>query len=57
MRISYFHFADDMIIFYNANIGQAGYLRYMLRCFEAVLGLKVNLAKIEILSVGEGPRC
>lgn len=32
---------------------QVRYLRCVIRCFEAVLGLKVNLAKSRLFAVGE----
>lgn len=41
------------MIFCATNTRQVGYLRRILRCFEVVFGLKVNLAKSEMFSVGE----
>lgn len=54
-RISHLQFADDTMIFCDANELQLGYLRYILCCFDAVSGLKINLAKNEIFHVGEIP--
>ena len=45
-------FADDTLIFCNANIDQMLILRMVLIWFEAVLGLKVNLGKSELVVVG-----
>lgn len=43
------------MIFCDANEIQLGYLRCILGCFEAVLGLKINLAKSEMFEIGEVP--
>lgn len=51
--VSHLQFADDTMIFYDADVRQSGYLRYIRRCFEAVLGLKNNMAKSEIFQVRE----
>lgn len=53
VSISHLQFADDTMIFCEADVRQVGYLRCILRCFEVVLGLRTNLAKSEIYSVGE----
>ena len=45
-------FADDTLIFCNANIDQMLILRMVLIWFEDVLGLKVNLGKSELVVVG-----
>lgn len=54
-RISHLQFADDTMIFCDADELQLGYLRCILSCFEAVLGLKISLAKSEMFHVGEVP--
>lgn len=53
VTISHLQFADDTMIFCDADVRQLGYLKCLLRCFEAVLGLKINLAKSESFQVGE----
>lgn len=53
-RVSHLQFADDTMIFCDADIGQIGYLRCILNCFEVVSGMHVNMAKSELFQVGEG---
>ena len=45
-------FANDTLIFCDANIDQILILRMVLIWFEAVSGLKVNLDKSELVAVG-----
>lgn len=52
-RVSHLQFADDTMIFCDANVRQLDFLRCILNCFEAVFGLNVNLAKSELFQVGE----
>lgn len=51
--ISHLLFADKTLIFCEANFDQIQAIRSLLLCFEAVLGLKMNLAKPEIVPVGD----
>ena len=46
-------FADDNILFCDADMTQIVYIQLLLTCFEAVTGLRVNLGKSEIVLVGE----
>ena len=55
INISHLLFADDTLIFYDAKQEQIRALRAFLLCFEAVSGLKVNLAKYEVVPVGLVP--
>lgn len=48
-------FADNIMIFCDANVSQLGLLRCLLRCFEAMSGLNINLAKSEMFPVGMVP--
>lgn len=48
VTVSHLQFANDTMIFCEADICQIGFLRCILRCFELVSGLKINLAKSEI---------
>uniref|UniRef100_A0A2N9EQD7 Reverse transcriptase domain-containing protein n=1 Tax=Fagus sylvatica TaxID=28930 RepID=A0A2N9EQD7_FAGSY len=50
--ISHLLFADDTILFCDANPEQLLYIRMVLTCFEAVTGLRVNLSKSEMVPVG-----
>jgi hypothetical protein len=50
--ISHLLFADDTLVFCGANPDHLRYLRGLFLCFEAVSGLKVNLAKSELVPVG-----
>jgi hypothetical protein len=50
--ISHLLFADDTLVFCGAIPEHLRYLRVLFFCFEAVSGLKVNLAKSELVPVG-----
>ncbi|KAF5445957.1 hypothetical protein F2P56_031628, partial [Juglans regia] len=50
--ISHLLFADDTLLFCEANAGHIKSLKAILLCFEAVSGLKINLAKTEMVAVG-----
>lgn len=50
--ISHFLFVDDTLIFCGASPNQLRILRGLFLCFEVVLGLKTNLAKSELVPVG-----
>ena len=52
LSISHLLFADDTIIFCEAKEDQLLYLSYILLWFEASSGLKINLDKSEVISVG-----
>ena len=51
--ISHLLYADDTILFCDADLDQLLYVRMALTCFEAVTRLRVNMAKSEIVLVGE----
>ncbi|WKA11259.1 hypothetical protein VitviT2T_028778 [Vitis vinifera] len=53
LHISHLFFADDTIIFCEARKDHLTHLSWILFWFEAALGLKINLAKSEIIPVGE----
>jgi hypothetical protein len=50
--ISHLLFADDIILFCDADPEQLLYIHMVLTCFEAVTGLKVNPSKSEMVPVG-----
>jgi len=52
INISHLLFADDILVFSEANPNHLCYLRVLLVCFEAVFGLKVNLAKSLLVPIG-----
>jgi hypothetical protein len=52
INISHLLFADDTLIFCGANPDHFHYLRALLLFFEVVSGLKINLAKSELVPVG-----
>ncbi|RVW94927.1 hypothetical protein CK203_034501 [Vitis vinifera] len=51
--ISHLLFADDAIVFCEAKKDDMTYLSWILCWFEVVSGLRINLAKSEIIPVGE----
>jgi hypothetical protein len=53
LSISHLLFTDDTIVFYDADRDQLLHLRMVLACFEAVIGLGVNMGKSELVPVGE----
>ncbi|KAJ9689584.1 hypothetical protein PVL29_014988 [Vitis rotundifolia] len=53
LHISHLFFADDTIIFCEANKEHLTHLSWILFWFEAASGLRINLAKSEIIPVGE----
>ncbi|RVW31716.1 LINE-1 reverse transcriptase-like [Vitis vinifera] len=53
LHISHLFFADDTIIFCEARKDHLTHLSWILFWFEAASGLRINLAKSEIIPVGE----
>ncbi|RVW38447.1 putative ribonuclease H protein [Vitis vinifera] len=52
--MSHLLFADDTLIFCDADADQLQYLSWTFMWFEAISKLKVNLSKTEVILVGEG---
>ena len=52
LAVSHLLFADDTLIFCDADLDQILILRMILIWFEAVSGLKINLGKFELVPVG-----
>jgi hypothetical protein len=52
VEVSHLLFADDTLVFCSADDSQISYMGALLVCFEAVSGLKVNLTKSSLISVG-----
>ncbi|RVW17180.1 LINE-1 retrotransposable element ORF2 protein [Vitis vinifera] len=52
LNISHLFFADDTIVFCEANKDHLSHLSWILFWFEADSGLKINLGKSEIIPVG-----
>ena len=53
MNISHLFFVDDTIVFCEASKEQLTHLSWILFWFEAAAGLRINLAKSEIIPIGE----
>ena len=53
--VSHLLFADDTILFCDADEEQILHVRMLLLCFQAVTGLKVNALKSEIVPMREVP--
>ena len=52
IQISHLLFVDDILVFCEASQDQMAYLSWLLTWFEAILGLRINLNKSEILLMG-----
>jgi hypothetical protein len=53
MVVLHLLFANDTLIFCKANCEHLRNLRCLFLCFEAVLGLKINFSKSEIIPTGK----
>ncbi len=53
MQITHLCYANDTILFCEPILEQVGYVKCTLLCFEAVSGQKVNLAKSEMVQIGQ----
>ena len=53
--VSHLLFANDMILFCDADEEQILHIQMLLLCFQAVTGLKVNALKSELVPIGEVP--
>ena len=51
--ISHLLFANDTILFCDADVEQILHVWMLLLCFQAVTGLKVNVLKSELVPIGE----
>ena len=52
LTVSNLSYANDTILFCESKQEQMGYLSWLLMWFEAISGLKINLAKSKIILVG-----
>ena len=57
VQVSHLLFADDTLIFCEVQEEQMTFLCWLLMWFEAISGLKVNLNKSELISVGRVSEC
>jgi len=51
--VSHLLFADDTILFCDADVEQILHVWMLLLCFQAMTGLKVNILKSEMVPIGE----
>ena len=51
--VSHLLFTDDTILFCNPSVEQFLRIRMLLTCFIAIIGLKINVSKSKMVSVGE----
>ena len=52
LSISHLLYADDTLLFCEADIDQLKFISWILMWFEAMPGLKINLTKSEIIPIG-----
>ena len=52
LSISHLLYADNTLLFCEADIDQLKFISWILMWFEAMLGLKINLIKSEIIPIG-----
>ncbi|XP_041009392.1 uncharacterized protein LOC121253445 [Juglans microcarpa x Juglans regia] len=55
LEMTHLLFADDSLVFYGASHNHIHALRALLLCFEVTSRLKVNLAKSELVTIGNVP--
>ena len=57
MGVEVFHllFVDDTFILYNTSKEDLEYLNWVFMWFKAILGLKINLKKNELIPIGVVP--
>ena len=51
--VSHLLFVDDTILLCDADVERILHVRMLLLCFQAVIGLKVNISKSELVPIGE----
>ena len=51
--VSHLLYANDTILFCDADSEQLMYIRMVLTCFKAITSLKVNMNKSEMVPIGE----
>lgn len=52
LNISYLQFANDTVIFYEADWSETMVVKRILRCFEVISGLRINFHKSVVCEVG-----
>lgn len=52
LKLSHLQFVDDTIIFCEADLKEIIAIKKILRCFEVMLGLKINFHKSQVCGLG-----
>lgn len=50
--MTHLQYADDTIIFLNSEVQEMSNLKFLLFCYEELLGVKINYSKSEVFPVG-----
>ena len=49
-------YADDILIFLEANVSKSRHLKWLLACFEAMSRLRINFHKTDLMTMNSTPK-